>query len=77
VTWFAIAAPGKTSASIINRINDAISAILQEPAVRAQFLALGAKPVGGGAADMARFVATESTRWDEVIKSANITAEEQ
>jgi tripartite-type tricarboxylate transporter receptor subunit TctC len=77
VTWFAIAAPGKTSASIINRINDAVSAILQEPAVRAQFLALGAKPVGGGAADMARFVATESKRWDEVIKSANITAEEQ
>ena len=77
VTWFAIAAPGKTSASIINRINDAINAILQEPAVRAQFLALGAKPVGGGKADMARFVATESKRWGEVIKSANITAEEQ
>jgi tripartite-type tricarboxylate transporter receptor subunit TctC len=77
VTWFAIAGPAKTSALVINRINEAVGAILQEPAARAQFLALGAKPVGGSAADMARFVAIESKRWGEVIKSANITAEEQ
>ena len=77
VTWFAIAAPGKSPASILNRINEAVSAILHESAVQAQFLALGAKPVGGSAADMAKFVATERNRWGEVIKSANITAEDQ
>ena len=76
VTWFAMAAPGKTPAPIVERINEAVDAILREPAVHAQFLVLGAKPIGGSPADMAKFVAAERKRWGEVIKSANITPEE-
>lgn len=77
VTWFAIAAPGKTPAAVVNRVNEAINAILHEAPVQAQFQTLGAKPIGGSAADMAKFVAAEKDRWDQVIKSAKITAEEQ
>jgi tripartite-type tricarboxylate transporter receptor subunit TctC len=76
ITWFAIAAPAKTPAPIRNRVNSTVAAILNEPAIAAQFQALGAKPVGGSAADMARFIVAERTRWGNVIKSANITAEE-
>jgi tripartite-type tricarboxylate transporter receptor subunit TctC len=76
VTWFALAAPPKTPAAIVNRVSEAVNAILQDPPVQAQFQALGAKPIGGSAADMAKFVAAERSRWDQVIKSANITAEE-
>jgi tripartite-type tricarboxylate transporter receptor subunit TctC len=76
VTWFAMAAPGKTPAPIITRINEAVDAILREPDVHAQYLVLGARPVGGSPADMAKFVAAERKRWGDVIKSANIAAEE-
>jgi tripartite-type tricarboxylate transporter receptor subunit TctC len=76
VTWFAIVAPGKTAAPVLTRINETVRAILQEPAVVAQFRALGAKPVGGTISDMARFIASERNRWGGVIRSANITAEE-
>jgi tripartite-type tricarboxylate transporter receptor subunit TctC len=76
ITWFAIAAPGRTPAPIRDRINGTVAAILNEPAIAAQFQALGAKPVGGSAADMAKFIAAERTRWGNVIKSTNITAEE-
>jgi tripartite-type tricarboxylate transporter receptor subunit TctC len=76
VTWFAMAAPGKTPAPIVERINEAVDAILREPDVHAQYLVLGAKPVGGSPADMAKFVAAERKRWGDVIKSANIAPEE-
>jgi tripartite-type tricarboxylate transporter receptor subunit TctC len=76
VTWFAMAAPGKTPAPIVERINEAVDSILREPDVHAQYLVLGAKPVGGSPADMAKFVAAERKRWGDVIKSANIAPEE-
>jgi tripartite-type tricarboxylate transporter receptor subunit TctC len=76
VTWFAMAAPGKTPAPIVERINEAVDAILREPDVHAQYLVLGAKPVGGSRADTAKFVAAERKRWGDVIKSANIAPEE-
>ena len=76
VTWFAIAAPAKTPASVIDRINAAVDAILQELDIRNQFRALGAKPIGGSPAAMAKFVAAERKRWSDVIKTANISAEE-
>ncbi|HLQ92294.1 MAG TPA: tripartite tricarboxylate transporter substrate binding protein [Xanthobacteraceae bacterium] len=76
VTWFAIAAPAKTPAPVLNRINETVAAILQEPAIAAQYQALGARPVGGSAAEMAKLIAAERIRWGAVIKSANITADE-
>jgi tripartite-type tricarboxylate transporter receptor subunit TctC len=71
-----MAAPGKTPAPIVERINEAVDAILREPDVHAQYLVLGAKPVGGSPADMAKFVAAERKRWGDVIKSANIAPED-
>ncbi len=77
VTWFAMVAPAGTPAPIVARINGAVNAALHDSDTRNQFLSLGAKPIGGSSADMARFVAAERQRWSAVIKAANITVEEQ
>jgi tripartite-type tricarboxylate transporter receptor subunit TctC len=76
VTWFAIAAPARTPAPIIARFNEAVDAILRDDEVRRQFRTLGARPIGGSPEDMAKFVAAERIRWGDVIKAANIAAEE-
>jgi tripartite-type tricarboxylate transporter receptor subunit TctC len=73
--WNAIAAPPKTPASITSRLNTEINAILNLPEVAAHFRALQLTRVGGSRADMAEFVSAERQRWEDVVRSANVTLE--
>jgi tripartite-type tricarboxylate transporter receptor subunit TctC len=71
--WFGLVAPPGATAAIVNKLNaDAVEA-LKLPEVRARFLEQGAEPVGNTAAEMAAFVKEEMTRWQEVIRTANVT----
>jgi tripartite-type tricarboxylate transporter receptor subunit TctC len=71
--WNAIAAPPKTPESITSRLNTEINAILNLPEVEAHFRELNLTRVGGSRADMAEFVSAERQRWEEVVRSANVT----
>jgi tripartite-type tricarboxylate transporter receptor subunit TctC len=73
VTWFGVVAPPNTPEPLITQINRAIVEALQRPEVRSRFLEQGAEPVGNTSADMARFIAEESARWGQVIKTARVT----
>lgn len=75
VTWYAVAAPAKTPAAIVRRINEAIDEILKMPDVRNHFQAIGAQPVGGSPQRMAKLIAAERRRWGDVVKTANIHPE--
>jgi tripartite-type tricarboxylate transporter receptor subunit TctC len=72
-TWNAIAAPPLTPQPIVVKINAAIDELLQAPEMVERLGRLGMQPVGGSPADMAAFVHTETRRWGEVIKAANIS----
>jgi tripartite-type tricarboxylate transporter receptor subunit TctC len=73
VTWFGVVAPPNTPEPLITQINRAIVEALQRPEVRSRFLEQGAEPVGNTSAEMARFIAEESARWGQVIKTAKVT----
>jgi tripartite-type tricarboxylate transporter receptor subunit TctC len=73
-TWNAIAAPPKTPAAIVAKLNSAINDVLAMPDVQARFAAISMQPVGGSPADLARLIKTETERWGEVIRAANISA---
>jgi tripartite-type tricarboxylate transporter receptor subunit TctC len=73
-TWNAIAAPPKTSAAIVAKLNAAINHVLAMPDVQAHFAAISMQPVGGTPADLARLIKTETERWADVIRAANISA---
>ena len=73
VTWFGVVAPPKTPEPLITQINRPIVEALQRPEVRSRFLEQGAEPVGNTSADMAHFIAEESARWGQVIKTAKVT----
>ncbi len=71
--WFGLVAPPGTPPAVLAKINaDAVEA-LKLPDVRARFLEQGAEPVGNTPAEMAAFVREEMARWQEVIRSANVT----
>ena len=71
--WFGLVAPPGTPAALVAKVNgDAVEA-LRLPDVRARFLEQGAEPVGNTPAEMTAFVREEMARWQEVIRSANVT----
>jgi tripartite-type tricarboxylate transporter receptor subunit TctC len=74
-TWNAIAAPPKTPAAIVAKLNAAINDTLKLPEMRAHFATLSMQPVGGTPADLADLMRSETLRWGEVIRAANLTAQ--
>jgi len=73
--WNAIVAPPKTPESITSRLNTEINAILNLPEVEAHFRELHLTRVGGSRADMTAFVSAERQRWEDIVRSANVTLE--
>jgi tripartite-type tricarboxylate transporter receptor subunit TctC len=73
VTWFAIAAPPKTPAGIVDKINADINEALRDPDVQKHLADLSAEPVGGTPQATAAYFHAEVERWKNVITSAHVT----
>jgi tripartite-type tricarboxylate transporter receptor subunit TctC len=73
VTWFALVAPKGTPGAIVTKLNSAVTDILKEPDVQAQFAKLGVQPTPMDIPATARFIDEERARWADIIKSANVT----
>ncbi len=71
--WFAFVAPPGTPNAIVQQLNAATVEALRLPDVKKRFLEQGAEPVGNSTAEMAAFVKEEMARWQNVIKTANVT----
>ncbi len=71
--WFAFVAPPGTPNAIVQQINAAAVEALRLPDVQKRFLEQGAEPVGNSTAEMAAFVREETARWQNVIRTANVT----
>ena len=70
--WNAIAAPPKTPAAIVAKLNKAINEVLQDSEVRAHFAKINLQAAGGSPAEAAAFIKKENTVWGDVIKEAHI-----
>lgn len=73
VTWFGLMAANKTPDAVLEKINAAVTEILREPDVKAQFEKLGVKPAPMTIAETAKFVNDERARWGGIVKSAGVT----
>jgi tripartite-type tricarboxylate transporter receptor subunit TctC len=73
VTWFALAAPPKTPANIVDKINTGVNEALRDPDVQKRFADLTAEPVGGTPQATAAYFHDEVERWKNVIVSAHVT----
>jgi tripartite-type tricarboxylate transporter receptor subunit TctC len=71
-TWNAMAAPPKTPAPIIAKLNSALNETLKTPEVQEQYKKLGLEVRGGTPDDMAKVMKSDTERWGAVIKAANI-----
>jgi len=69
-SWFVLVAPAGTPAAIVNRLSSEIDRILKKPDVVERFKGLGADPVGGTPEQLAKFIAAETTKWQQVVKAS-------
>ncbi len=67
-SWFVLVAPRGTPDAIVQRLSAEVDRILKKPEVIERFRGLGAEPVGGTPADLARHIAAETTKWKEVVR---------
>jgi tripartite-type tricarboxylate transporter receptor subunit TctC len=73
--WNGIGAPRATPPEIIDKLNAAINAGLNDPKVKAQYAALGSTTAPMTPAEYGKVVVTETDRWAKVIHAAGIKAE--
>jgi tripartite-type tricarboxylate transporter receptor subunit TctC len=71
-TWYTVLAPAGTSRSIIEKLNRQINASLNDPSFRKRVQDMGVTALGGAPEEVTSYIASESARWSEVVKSAGI-----
>ena len=71
--WQGIIAPAGTPAPIIAKLNTELNNILQDPEVQRAIADTGSQAGGGTPEDFAKFIASETRKWAEVIQKGNIT----
>ncbi len=71
-SWLGLAAPVKTPAAVLGRINADLRQVLSQEAVRARLTAIGSEPVGGAAEEMRVRVEGDIRKWRELAKTAKL-----
>ena len=75
ITWFALAAPPKTSRTLVEKINADVLSILSNQEVQDRLRALELAPLGMSVADTAAFIKDEAVLWAGVIRDAKVQGE--
>jgi tripartite-type tricarboxylate transporter receptor subunit TctC len=73
--WYGIAAPRGTPPEIVDKLNQAVNAVLAYPKLQARLAELGGEPMPMAPAEFGKLVAEETEKWAKVIRAANIKVE--
>src|SRR5262245_25467555 len=74
-SWVSILAPAKTPRPVVEKLQRDIAAVLQTATVRERYMALGIEPVGNTPEQFADQIRADLTRWEKVVRAANIRLE--
>jgi tripartite-type tricarboxylate transporter receptor subunit TctC len=73
--WFATFTAAGTPASIVSRLNGAITGIVTSPEVRQRLAAEGAEPSTSTPEELGRYTRSEIQRWQRVIRESGARAD--
>ena len=74
-SWFALFAPARTPASLVNKLNGEVNTLLQLPDVKERMAGFGADAMPMSPRELAAYVETEIVKWGKLIKAAGATAD--
>jgi tripartite-type tricarboxylate transporter receptor subunit TctC len=75
LNWYAFVAPGKTPAPLLDRWNQEIVKVLNDPGVREALAKHGLTPHPTTRAELTDFMRKESTKWGAIVRERKITGE--
>lgn len=70
--WHGLLMPVGVSAAVIKKVNDSVNIVLQQPEVANKLSSMGLYSIGGTPEVLAQLLKTDSARWANVIRDANI-----
>jgi tripartite-type tricarboxylate transporter receptor subunit TctC len=73
--WYALLAPAKTPAAVIEKLNKAVNDALNDPALHDKLVKTGATPVGGTPEALGTFMRAQYDKWGRIIKENGIKPE--
>ena len=74
LAWWGVIAPAGTPQAIVARMHEELAKALKEPAVAQKLTDQGMEIVGGGPAELDRFLRAEIARWASVVRENKIKA---
>jgi tripartite-type tricarboxylate transporter receptor subunit TctC len=72
IQWYAIGLRNGTSAEIVRRLNQEMSAVLGGPNMKSRFADMGLAALFGSSVELGTFIANETDKWGKVVRAANI-----
>lgn len=72
ITWFGLVVPAATPDTVVQRLNQAANAVLQQPQMRAKLAAIGAQPLGGSPSALAAMVAQTTQQVQALVKQHGV-----
>src|SRR5262245_61722879 len=70
--WYGLLAPAKTPLAVVEKLHDAVVAVLNAPDIREKLLQSGATPAPMSSAEFGKFLSDELARWGRVVREKNI-----
>jgi tripartite-type tricarboxylate transporter receptor subunit TctC len=70
-----IGVPKNTAPEIIETLNKEINAVVADPKIKARLVGLGVEPMSMTPAEFRKFIAEETEKWGEVVRTAKIKPE--
>jgi tripartite-type tricarboxylate transporter receptor subunit TctC len=74
-SWFALFAPARTPAPIVDKLNTAVNTLLKLPEVKERMLGLGADALPMTSRELSAYVDAEIVKWGKLIKASGATAD--
>jgi len=74
-TWYGLMAPGKLNPALAKRMNEDVNKALAMADVAEKLEQFGAEDGGGSAEKFSEFIRSETVKWTQVAKDANVKAD--
>jgi tripartite-type tricarboxylate transporter receptor subunit TctC len=74
-SWYGLMAPAGTPPAVVQRINQELGKILQQPDVRARYAQLGVDAVNMSPSEFGQYINREMEKWAEVIAKSGAKVE--
>ncbi len=69
-SWYAVFAPAKTPAAVLDKLNAGVVAAVNSNAVREKLSSLGALPIGSSRQELGQYIEREIARWAVAVKTS-------